>query len=404
MATRKTSRSSKKSINKTSGKKKTIKAVTKASKKKLTPRKTKAPKATLKKQLNSFHRNTIRLHNNEPQFEILMDVPVRPVRRHIRPQTRVTDMRRTLLNEDAPVAPTTPAAPQPNAAPKPETLPEAPKELPASPEIPALPEKPVEAAPAPQPKEVVSSPMAMLRAEGTLPTTPSTPEPQVESPAAEPVSPAPEASPMPTPAPEAPTQPETQSSTLPISNVVMIRSVSPLQTPYAHSSREYVQSSERSRVPAILVSSFVLVFAILMGTAIIGRVQTGSVARQTPKSSAVAGAEISLQSYRSDSFTVQYPTTWTMQKVKNTLTLTDVNSKKSVMVTSSALTTDFASWLKSEKKSISSLTRVADSGVLHYSEQTKQGLVHYLVGSDTIVVVSGDADAAAQVVSGFRFQ
>lgn len=175
------------------------------------------------------------------------------------------------------------------------------------------------------------------------------------------------------------------------SQTVMIRSVSPLQTPFAHSSRNFVKSAPQktSKAPLVFLSSAAIVFAAFVVAVVVSKTGNfGPAQMVAPQAQKVAGAETGPQQYEADGFTFSYPGNWYASQTQgNTLTLRDSQKTSAETVSLAKDSLDgrsFQDWLKDQKDS----GTVQSLGTSKPEVYQASDSLYYVAGSTQVIAVS----------------
>jgi hypothetical protein len=187
------------------------------------------------------------------------------------------------------------------------------------------------------------------------------------------------------------------------SSTVMIRSVSPLQTPFAHSSRNFVTEIPKkssSRAPLVFLSSAAIIFAAFVVAVVVtksGNLSdlTKTPLLKTPVVQKVAGAETSPQQYEAADFTFSYPGTWYASQTKNVVTLADSQkaSASKITLTSNDLGgKSFQDWLANSNYKNEKVTPAGNTNPTIY--QAVSG-ISFVTGKKSVIVVQGSSNSQA---------
>ncbi len=205
------------------------------------------------------------------------------------------------------------------------------------------------------------------------------------------------------------------------SSTVMIRSVSPLQSSFAHSSQSFVKESPRkaSKAPLVFLSSAAIVFAAFVVAIVVsksGSILPSPVSAPKTSEAKVAGAEVSPQLYvKTGAYQFLYPLTWFASNVKDTVTVADgpKTALNTVTVTSTSLNgKTFAQWFAANKNYKGKQLKVGVTGILPTYQivetDASKGTTVFIDGKDKVITVHATAGDAAKktldlVVSSFKF-
>ncbi len=176
------------------------------------------------------------------------------------------------------------------------------------------------------------------------------------------------------------------------SQTVMIRSVSPLQTPFAHSSRNFVKETPQktSKAPLVFLSSAAVVFAAFVVAVVVSKTGNfGPAQFVAPQAQKVAGAETGPQQFEANDYSFSYPGNWYVtQTQEKALTLRDSQkvSAETVNLAKSSLDgKTFQDWLKNQKDASQNVQSLGNTNPQVFQASSS---LFYVVGKSDVIAVS----------------
>lgn len=182
----------------------------------------------------------------------------------------------------------------------------------------------------------------------------------------------------------------------------MIRSVSPLQTPSAHSSMPYVKESQPTKVPATAFAVSAFALAVVLGAGSVLQFTSSqndatSGASVRPVVQQVAGASTEelglMQSYRGEDFGFDYPTEWVVSRAGDTTKLSSSrNASSSISISREVVDKDsIEQWVSSDERFTNQgVKRIGNKNAIGYrlfeSDGTPLDTAIFLVDSEALLV------------------